>query len=131
MQPFELSGTYTNRSFINKPEIVNDFNKLQFAEAALALFAALDGRVSGILSWPTNGDDSERAVMDLDGETVGREPLLLRLHGVGSKGSDIESFDYVYELTLAKHWPESTKPRTCLVGSVMRACDSRCRRKLN
>jgi hypothetical protein len=33
MQPTDLTGTYTYRSFLNEPDIVGDFNKLQFAEA--------------------------------------------------------------------------------------------------
>jgi hypothetical protein len=123
MEPHQLSGTYTYRSFINEPRIVGDFNQLQFAEAELTLFAALDGRVNGVLSWPTNEDDSARAVMDIDGEIVSREPFLVHLEGTGRKGSAIETFNYSYELTLAKHWPETTKPRTCLVGSVIRVKD--------
>jgi hypothetical protein len=123
MEPYELSGTYTYRSFINEPQVVGDFSTLQFAEAELTLFAALDGSVTGILSWPTAADDSARAVMDIDGQIVTREPLLVRFEGIGRKGSAIETFDYRYELTLARHWPETTKPRTCLVGSVIRAKD--------
>ena len=121
MDPFELVGTYTYRSFINEPGIVGDFSKLEFAEAELTLFSALDGTISGMLSWPTNDDDSERAVMDIAGEIAIPEPLLIRLEGIGRKGSAIEDFDYKYELTLARHWPETTSPKTCLVGSVIRA----------
>jgi hypothetical protein len=124
MELYELSGTYTYRSFLNEPGIVNDFKKLQFAEAELTLFAGLDGSISGTLSWPKKeDDDSERDVMDIEGKVVTREPLLVRLHGVGRKGSAIEAYDYQYELTLAKHWPETTRPRTCLVGSVIRVKD--------
>jgi len=123
MEPYKLSGTLTYRSFINEPQVVGDFSKLQFAEAELTLFATLSGSVSGILSWPTNDDDSARAVMDINGQIDAREPLLVRLEGIGRKGSAIEAFDYRYELTLARHWPETTQPRTCLVGSVIRAKD--------
>jgi hypothetical protein len=123
MEPYELSGTYTYRSFINQPNVVGDFSQLQFAEAELTLFVMLDGTVGGTLSWPTNAEDSERGVMDIAGRMVTRDPLLVQLEGIGRKGSAIEAFDYVYELTLAKHWPQTTKPRTCLVGSVMRAKD--------
>jgi hypothetical protein len=123
MEPHELSGTYTYRSFLNEPDVVGDFNKLQFSEAELTLFATLGGGVSGFLSWPTNDDDSARAVMDIAGQIVTREPLLVRLEGIGRKGSAIETFDYRYELTLARYWPETTRPRTCLVGSVIRAKD--------
>lgn len=123
MDPHELSGTYTYRSFINLPQVVGDFGKLQFAEAELTLFAALDGAVTGILSWPTKPDNSERAVMDIEGRIATREPLLVQLEGIGRKGSAIEAYNYRYELTLARHWPETTGPRTCLLGSVMRAKD--------
>lgn len=123
MEPYELSGTYTYRSFINEAEIVDDFGKLQFAETELTLFAALGGTVTGILSWPTKDDDSERAGMDIEGQIISREPLLVRLEGLGRKGSAIEDYSYQYEFTLAKRWLETTKPRTCLIGSVMRAKD--------
>lgn len=33
VEPFEVTGTYTYRSFLNEPSIVGDFNKLQFAES--------------------------------------------------------------------------------------------------
>lgn len=123
MEPTEVTGTYTYRSFLNEPNIIDDFSKLRFAEAELTLVANLNGTVAGVLSWPTNEDDSERAVMTVEGELVTREPPLIRLRGAGAKGSAIEAFEYIYELTLAKHWPETTGPRQCLVGSVMRAKD--------
>ena len=78
MKPHELTGTYTYRSFINREEIVDDFNKIQFAEAELTLFAASDGAVTGLLSWPTNDVDSERAYMDISGRIVTAEPLLVQ-----------------------------------------------------
>ena len=123
MEPFEITGTYTYRSFINNPDVVGDFSQLAFAEAEITLFAGLDGSISGILAWPTNADDTKRDAMDLTGEIVDREPLLIRLEGIGRKGSAIETFDYKYELTLAREWPETTSPRICLVGSVIRAKD--------
>lgn len=123
MEPYELSGTYTYRSFTNVPDVVGDFNKLAFAEAELTLFVALDGAVTGMLSWPTTDDDSERAIMDINGRLVTRDPVLVQIEGIGRKGSAIEAFDYRYELTLARHWQETLKPRTCLVGSVIRARD--------
>ena len=123
MEPYDLTGTYTYRSFINEPQIVNDFSKLQFAEAEVTLIGSLDGTITGVLSWPTKEDDSERAVMDLQGRIVSWGPLLIQLEGVGRKGSAIADFDYKYELTAAQQWPETTAPRLCLVGSVIRAKD--------
>lgn len=32
----ELTGYYTYRSYVNRPEPIDDFNKLRFAEAELA-----------------------------------------------------------------------------------------------
>jgi hypothetical protein len=123
MKPHELTGTYTYRSFINEPQFVVDFNKLQFAQGELTLFASLDGSLSGILAWPTNEDDSKRAIMNVQGQIVSREPLLIQFDGVGREGSAISDYVYKYELTAARHWTESTAPRLCLVGSVMRAKD--------
>lgn len=123
MKAYELMGTYTYRSFINREEIVDDFNKIQFAEAELTLFAGSDGAVSGLLSWPTNDDDSERAYMDLSGTIASNEPFLVQFDGIGRAGSAIADYHYRYELTVAKRWPETTDPHTCLVGSVMRVKD--------
>lgn len=123
MDPHQFNGTYTYRSFINEQSIVDDFSKLQFAEAELSLFASGDGTVTGLLSWPTKDDDSERAYMDINGRIVKREPFLVQFDGIGRKGSAVENFHYRYELQLAKSWPEVTKPRTCLVGSVLRVKD--------
>jgi len=123
METFDLIGTYTYRSFINNPAVVGDFDALHFAEAELTLFSTLGGQIAGMLSWPKNADDSLRDQMDITGEVVSREPFLIRLEGIGRKGSGIETYDYKYELTLARQWPETTTPRVCLVGSVIRARD--------
>lgn len=48
----ELSGTYTYRSFLNRPEPVEDFNKLRFAELELRLFVDPEGAISGELVFP-------------------------------------------------------------------------------
>jgi hypothetical protein len=62
VEPFELTGTYTYRSFLNEPAIVGDFNKLQFAEAELTLVATLEGKITGLLSWPTKNGSSPKSV---------------------------------------------------------------------
>ncbi|MFD0351537.1 hypothetical protein ACFQ0M_46715 [Kitasatospora aburaviensis] len=49
MNAVELTGTYTYRSFLNRPEPVDDFNKLRFAQLELRLQAGRDGAVSGAL----------------------------------------------------------------------------------
>ncbi|MGX7743980.1 hypothetical protein [Rhodopseudomonas parapalustris] len=123
MKAFELTGTYTYRSFVNREEIVDDFNKIQFAEAELTLFAASDGTVTGLLSWPTNDDDTERAYMDITGVIASAEPFLVQFDGKGRASSAIADYHYRYELTLARRWPETTDPHTCLVGSVIRVKD--------
>nr|WP_180204869.1 hypothetical protein [Pseudomonas sp. SbOxS1]NYU04869.1 hypothetical protein [Pseudomonas sp. SbOxS1] len=123
MEPFELVGTYTYRRLNNEPAIVGDFSKLQLAEAEMTIFSNLGGVITGSLSWPENEEDTQRAVLIITGQVVSREPLILRLHGTGAKGSSTEGYDYVYDLTLAPQWPETTDRRTCLVGSVMRAKD--------
>lgn len=43
MGTVELTETYTYRSFLNRPELVEDFNKLRFAELELRL--AVDLRI--------------------------------------------------------------------------------------
>lgn len=121
MNPFELTGTYTYRSFLNGPEAAAGAAELARPAAEMTLFATLDGKLSGSLSWALVPDDSERAVVGLAGEIASREPLVLSLRGSGPRGSKTAGLDHVFLLTSAG--PLAAGQPLCLVGSVMRAAD--------
>jgi hypothetical protein len=68
----ELTGHYTYRSYLNRPEPVDDFNKLRFAQLELRLSVQADGTVTGTLIFPA-APGTEPAVMDVSG-TVSAYP---------------------------------------------------------
>lgn len=122
MQTFELAGAYAYRSFLNNPASVDDFNQLVFADAELTLFVAPDGTATGLLSWPTLPENT-RAFMDISGRMTRHDPPLIELRGVGRPNTSTQDFVYGYELTLARTWEKTTRPRIALVGSVIRLED--------
>lgn len=73
----ELTGYYTYRSYVNRPEPIDDFNKLRFAEAELALFIQPAGTVVGTLAFPATPGADEKAVMDVNGRVAAWSPVQL------------------------------------------------------
>lgn len=122
MQTFELAGAYAYRSFLNKPAPVEDFNQLVFTDAELNLFIAQDGTVTGLLSWLTLPENT-RAFMDISGRMTRHEAPLIELRGVGRPNTSTQDFVCGYELTAARTWDDPARPRTALVGSVIRLDD--------
>ena len=47
-----LTGTYTYRSFHNRPEPVDDFNQLRFGQLELRLAVEAGDQVTGVLVFP-------------------------------------------------------------------------------
>lgn len=123
MEPFELAGTYSYRSFLNGPASGAGSRELERPEAELSLFVTLDGKISGSLSWPLQPDDAERAVVRLQGDMASREPLMIRLRGSGPQGSKSEKLDHLFLFTSAGPFEGTGEQPLCLVGSVMRAAE--------
>ncbi|MEU1182540.1 hypothetical protein ABZ464_33875 [Streptomyces sp. NPDC005820] len=96
----ELTGTYTYRSFLNRPEPVDDFNKLRFAQLELRLAVDPDGAISGELVFP---------------EEPGADPLAM--------DGPIADFHYEYDGIVLRHWETGIGQRMTLAGTVLRAED--------
>ncbi|MFD9412582.1 hypothetical protein ACFWBN_37035 [Streptomyces sp. NPDC059989] len=88
MQATDLTGTYTYRSFLNRPEPVDDFNDLRFAQLELRLTATSAGGVSGLLVFPAPAG-VEPLAMEMAGQASGT-PLAITLTGKGVAGTPIE-----------------------------------------
>ncbi|MFG2226322.1 hypothetical protein [Streptomyces sp. NPDC048644] len=122
MNVVELTGTYTYRSFLNRPEPVDDFNKLRFAQLELRLAAEPDGTVSGALVF-SEEPGAEPIAMDMVGRASGSSPMAFTLTGRGRPNSAIADFHYEYDGIALRHWETGIGQRMTLAGTVLRAED--------
>ncbi|MGI5359306.1 hypothetical protein ACQI4E_28880 [Streptomyces sp. CA-252508] len=118
----ELTGTYTYRSFLNRPEPVEDFNKLRFAQLELRLGAEPDGAVNGVLVF-SEEPGAEPIAMEMTGRASGSSPVAFTLTGKGRPNSPIADFHYEYDGIALRHWEAGIGQRTTLAGTVLRAAD--------
>lgn len=124
----DLTGYYTYRSFLDRPQPVNDFNTIKFAEAELFLYADDDGTVTGTLSFPPEPSAPQKEFMDLQqGWITSYSPLRLHFLAVGRPGSAITDFEYEYDCTATTEWDADPAPappqRIVLTGTVRRNKD--------
>ncbi|KUN56036.1 hypothetical protein AQJ46_48960 [Streptomyces canus] len=117
MTAAEVTGTYTYRSFLNRQEMVGDFNKLKFAELELRLEVGADGHISGELVF------TDSLSMDMVGQVSGDSPVTLTLTGKGRPGTSIADFHYEYDCRVLRHWENGINQRMTLAGAVLRAAD--------
>lgn len=113
----ELTGTYIYRSYLNRPEPVDDFNRLKFAQLELRLSVRPDGTVTGSLVFP------DQAVMDVNGSVSAWSPARLSFTGKGRPGTAIADFHYEYDGGVLRHWETGINQRFTLAGTVLRAKD--------
>lgn len=121
MQATDITGTYTYRSFIDRPEPVDDFNDLRFAQLELRLTVSSAGSVSGLLVFPAPAGE-EPLAMEMVGQADG-VPLTIKLTGKGVQGTPIEDFHYEYDGVVLRYWPTGVGQRMTLAGTVLRAKD--------
>lgn len=112
-----LTGTYTYRSFHNVPDLVDDFNRLRFAQLELRLEVEPTGTLSGKLMF----SDEPEIYMALTGELSGSEPVRLVFTGRGLPGTDIADFHYEYDAVLLSTWTAGVGQVATLAGTVLRA----------
>lgn len=117
MTAAEVAGTYTYRSFLNRQEPVEDFNKLKFAELELRLAVGADGEISGELVF------TDSLSMDMVGQVSGESPVTFTLTGKGRPGTAIADFHYEYDGRVLRHWENGINQRMTLAGTVLRAAD--------
>lgn len=117
MTAAEVTGTYTYRSFLNRQEPVDDFNKLRFAELELRLEVGADGEISGELVF------TDSLSMNMVGRVSGESPVTFTLTGKGRPGTSIAEFHYEYDGRVLRHWENGINQRMTLAGTVLRATD--------
>lgn len=121
MDHHDVTGYYTYRSLLNTQEPVDDLNDIRFAEGELFLYAAPDGAITGTLAFPADPFATTKEFMDVTGRVTHWSPLTVDLNGVGRPETGTESFDYEYQASLAPAYPDATRQRPALVGTVLRA----------
>src|SRR5215207_10372311 len=123
----EIIGYHTYRSLLDRPEPVDNFNKIKFAEAELFLHVGDDGLVSGLLAFPAQPALPEKGLMNLTGKVLSWEPLRLHFLGKGRPNQgEISDYEYEYDCTIAPSWDFSgpqEPQRTVLSGTVRRNKD--------
>ena len=117
----DLTGYYTYRSVLNRPDPTDDFNEIRFGEGELFLWAGPDGAVRGTLGFPADPLAREKDFLDITGRVTGWSPVTVELEGVGRPGTPTEEFNYKYQAALAPTFPEAVAQRPTLVGTVVRA----------
>jgi len=123
MEAEELTGTYTYRSFIDRPEPVDSFDRLRFAQLELRLLAQPDGTLTGALVFPAP-PGSEPLAMDVEGEVLAPSGMTqFGFSGKGRPNTEIADFHYEYQGILLAHWEMGIGQRPTLAGTVVRAAD--------
>lgn len=127
MDTADLVGTYTYRSFLDRPEPVDDFDRLRFAQLELRLSVDPGGVISGALVFPTDPGE-EPLAMDITGKaTNGQNGNVGGVHfvltGRGQPDTPIADFHYEYDGIVLPHWPTGISQRQTLAGTVLRAAD--------
>jgi hypothetical protein len=122
MEAQQLAGTYTYRSFLNRPEPVDDFNRLKFAQLELRLAVQADGIISGALAFPAAAG-AEPQAMDVNGQVSADSPDRFSFTGRGRPGTPIADFHYEYDGVLLRRWETGVGQRQTLAGTVLRAED--------
>ena len=117
----DLIGYYTYRSFLNRQDPADDFNRIRFGEGELFLWVAPDGVIQGTLGFPADPLASEKDFMDITGRVTSWSPPAVELEGLGRPETGTEAFDYKYQAILAPSFPDAEGQRAALVGTVMRA----------
>jgi|SRR5690349_15944141 hypothetical protein len=124
MKSDELTGYYTYRSFLNRQDPVDDFNRIRFAEAELFLNVQIDGTIFGTLSFPAEPGAQEKQFMDINGKVENLlDQLTFEFDGQGRPNTEIFDYLYRYSGTVAHTWEKGTDQKLSLVGTVLRVQD--------
>src|SRR5689334_10649281 len=114
MSANSFAGSWTYRSFYNKPEEVDDFNDIRLWQAVLTLEADGPDMIRGRLG--AGGYDLEvRGSTSFDNGTA-----TIKLRATGLTGTPTEGWIYDYTGILAPAWPEGDAQRPAIVGTVIR-----------
>jgi hypothetical protein len=121
MDHHDVTGYYTYRSVLNRPDPTDDFNEIRFGQGELFLWVGPDGAVRGTLAFPADPLAPAKDFIDVTGRVTSWSPVTVELEGLGRPGSATADFDYRYEVALAPTFPEALGQRPTFVGTVVRA----------
>ena len=107
MDHHDLTGYYTYRSMLNRPDPTDDLNEIRFGQGELFLWVAPDGAIRGTLAFPADPLASQKDFMDVTGRVSAWSPVTVDLEGVGRPGTATADFNYRYQATLAPTFPEA------------------------
>ena len=116
----EIIGYYTSRSILNRPDPVDDFNKIKSAEAELFLHVGDDGVVNGLAAFPAEPALHEKGIMDLTGKVLSWDPLRLHFLGKGRPNTEISDYEYEYDCMVAPTWDFSDPPQRMVLSGTVR-----------
>lgn len=108
-------GTWTYRSFHNKPEEVEDFNDIRLWQADLTLEADGSDLVKGQIG--SGGYD-----LDIHGSISTDNGIpSIKFRAVGVSGTQTSGWVYDYVGVLSPIWPDGDQQRPAIVGAVIRS----------
>lgn len=115
-----LTGTYTYRSFLDRP--TGSPAEILWAEGELFLRVQPDGAISGELRFPANPVALAKAILNITGQADSGGDL--SFSGAGRADTDVAEFRYSYRCRTGHTW-ENASPtqRPTLVGTVVRDAD--------
>ncbi|MER9228942.1 hypothetical protein NKI39_25580 [Mesorhizobium sp. M0664] len=117
----DLAGSWTYRSFINNPDMVDgDPQKaidLFFAEAEFRFEAISDTGFKGVIDWGSGGLDLAGRINPGSADM----PTAFAITGTGRQRSQTDGWEYDYNGCIGYRWPNGVKQIPSLVGTVIRA----------
>lgn len=78
MDHHDLTGYYTYRRPLNRPEPADDFNRIRFGRA-IFLWVAADGGIRGTLGFPADPLAPEKDFTDITGRVTSWAPVSIEL----------------------------------------------------
>jgi hypothetical protein len=106
-----LVGTWTYRSFLNDPDLSEQFNNLEFGRGNIRIDPAPMNEFKGLIydvGWQLN----------LKGSITYGNPFAVRFQGTGLVGGEEWIYDYVGYVI--RPWPNGVNQRMAMVGSIVR-----------
>ena len=106
-----LVGTWTYRSFLNDPDLSEQFNALEFGRGNIRVEPAPMNEFRGLIydvGWQ----------LKLRGSITYGNPFTVRFQGTGLVGGEEWAYDYVGYVV--RPWPNGVSQRMAMVGSIVR-----------
>lgn len=115
-----LTGTYTYRSFLDRPTGSPD--EILWAEGELFLRVEPDRSITGQLRFPADPAAPAKAILDITGQAdPGGE---LSFSGAGRADTSVAGFRYSYHCRTGHEWDNANPAqRPALIGTVVRDAD--------